>query len=168
MSLYLFSGVLAISIGLFFAYKRAVKGRKYRLDELRRPIVDLLDRGYESGFVVLQPVCSAGFVQFRKYVDDSGREGMELAIPIVDWSRPLVPPVRSFCERLNVSFFVEREDPKGEMEFAYADLERDSDKAYELAIEIFSLLLENPEEQRYFVMLENARSAHDISENDPG
>lgn len=64
----------------------------------------LLKRGYDGAFAIFTDRASGRFVQFRKYIDESGTVGLEMHFPRAPWSETFYSGVQTVLRRHQVAF----------------------------------------------------------------
>lgn len=137
---------------------RGMKGPAHTFETIRRPINDLLTRGYDGGFLIIDVSGKQCFLQLRKYVKTSRDYGIELAFPKAKWSDELFDSVIHFCDINNFHYSLSKKESKeDELDFLYIDFGQDISKAHNCVKRIFSEILGVSEKTKLFVRLENAR-----------
>lgn len=150
--LFLFFGALVLLV------LRAMKGPVHTLESIRQGISDLLLRGFNDGFLLIDMAGKKYFLQLRKYVRQSGEYGIELAFPNATWSSPFFKKTIALCDEYEQIYVLEREKmDKSEMEFLYVDFGKDVDRAHCFVKQVFLEVFDVEEDVRLFVRLENAR-----------
>lgn len=89
-------GFISIIIVIFLI--RASKGPAHTLESLERPIRDLLNRGYNGGFLIISISWSKCFLQLIKYIKAPGDFGIELCFPKAKWSIYLFDKFALYCK----------------------------------------------------------------------
>jgi hypothetical protein len=136
--------------------RRGVKGPARTIETIKQPIKDLLQRGFDGGFLIIDVSSSKYFLQLRKYINEPGDYGIELSFPIAKWSLNLSDKLTEFCNRCGIAYNLEKDENKGSLDFLYIDFGKDYKKAHEyvsrILLEVFDI---NPD-AKLFVRLENA------------
>ncbi len=132
-------GVAALLAALF-VYRRPRSSEHVEeigLADLERLITNLLQRGYDLGFLVLELPGEERFVEFSKYIKEGARQGIQLDFPLSPWSEPYYDQVKSLLESRRVEYTVQ-DTPNGPVrEFIQVDFGQDVPAAAVMAKEIF-------------------------------
>jgi len=145
--------ILFLIIAIIFMFCIS-KGPLYSLDKLEIPIHAILKRGYNGGFLVIQPIGSRFFLQFSKYILKKGIYGIELNFPKVSWSEQYYEELIKYCKEKGLLYKRQITDSKSE--FINIDLNQDIEKANLLTRHIFCEILQIDKNTRYSVLLENS------------
>lgn len=147
--------VLVFLLILFF--KRAVKGPKRTVKQLKRPIDDLLKRGFQGATLVIEHTSSPRFLQFAKYIHGKGVYGVEMGFPRAEWSKHYYDEVKAYCKLHEIRHIEETAgDGSDDMLFLNVDCGKNSKVAYELTSQILLSIFELTEADTFFVRLDNA------------
>lgn len=105
----------------------------------------LLRRGYKGGHVLLVDAPSGRSLRFRKYIRAKGDYGLELCFPTADWATEYWQRIQAHCEEVGLRNRVETEvmdgSPNGVL---LIDCERNTDRAYSLALTIWTEIFDLP------------------------
>ncbi|HID70189.1 MAG TPA: hypothetical protein EYP35_06965 [Desulfobacterales bacterium] len=145
-------------IALFvFLIRKAGKGPQHSLSSLRQPITDLLRRGYNGGFLIIDVSGSKFFVQFRKYINKPKDYGIELSFPQVERSGPYFDRLISICKEGNYDFEIVKEKQDNEsLNFLYVDFGQNISKAHNFVKIVIVDVFDLEEDVVLYVRLENA------------
>jgi hypothetical protein len=111
--------------------------------QLERYVEALLARGYPSGFMVIEAPSSPAFLQFMKYRNPGGGEGVRCDFPLAPWSRSVYENVRGLAAAMGAGTeVIPCEGDRSQVtEFLLIDFERDVPRAAEFARRFFSEVL---------------------------
>ena len=140
-------------VGVFLCIARFSKGPRRRLDQLGRPLVELLERGFDGGILIIDVAGREEFVQFRKYIRVGNDAGIELGFPRTDWSENYYEDVEAI---LGTTALELRKVDNG-MPFLLADFRTDVDSAYLCLRRILVEVYGSTPATVFHVLLENAR-----------
>ncbi len=144
-----------ICIGLLIL--RGVKGPAHTLESISKPIEDLLVRGYDDGFLIIDASGTNYFIQLRKYIITSDNYGIELSFPKADWSKNFFIQLIDYCDRSGIKYSLSKEDSmKNALEFLHIDFGKDVNKAHGLIKKIITEIFGLSKSTKLFVRLENA------------
>ncbi|WP_299946011.1 hypothetical protein [uncultured Microbulbifer sp.] len=149
--------VLFVLTAILFL-KEALKGPKRTLEQLHRPISDLLSRGFDGGFLIIEHSKTGRFIQFSKYVKSKESFGIELAFPKADWSKDCYSGVKSVCENFKLKVREDFSAGDGELTFLFADFDRDVDSAFEFSKTVFKDIFKINKTDKVHVRLRNAKA----------
>jgi hypothetical protein len=135
---------------------RGMKGPAHSLESLERPIKDLLKRGYDGGFLVIDISRSKYFIQLRKYINTPGDYGIELCFPNAKWSSQFFDKLIAFCIKEGIEYSIAKESANGSLEFLYIDFDKDSNRAHNYVKKILQEIFELDVNTKLFIRLENA------------
>jgi len=147
---------LLVVICIALLIVRGIKGPTHSLETLEMPIRDLLKRGYDGGFLIIDVSRSKYFIQLRKYINEPGLYGIELCFPNAKWSAKYFDELIDFCIKEGINYIITKENTNGPLEFLYIDFEKDVHKAHRYIKKIFIELLGVNENVRLFARLESA------------
>ena len=133
-----------------------MKGPVHSLNTLERPIKDLLKRGYDGGFLIIDISYSRKFLQLRKYIKSPGDYGIELAFPRAKWTVLTFDKLEKLCMESNFQYSIVKEVVNGPLEFLYIDFGRDFSKAHQVVTKILLEVFDVNSDVKLFVRLENA------------
>ena len=156
VNLLLFAIVL-ISVVLFI-YLTGRKGPIYTLESLQTPIDDLVERGVNGGYLVIDIVSTKSFLQFSKYVISKSNFGIELAFPKVAWSERYFGKLQDFCVSNRVRYWINAGTHEGECDYLRVDYGKDSRKAYEDAKRILREVFNVDDSTRYMFLIVRIRT----------
>jgi hypothetical protein len=148
--------VFVIAIIIFLFILRAGKGPARSLEELHKPIDELLKRGFDGGFLLINISYSKKFIQLRKYINSDDSFGIELVFPKAKWSSRFFDKIKNFCKDNDIHYLIRREKAKHTLNFLYVDFGNDSKRAYEIVKKILLDVFEIKENTKLFLRLENA------------
>ena len=144
-----------ICIGLLIL--RGVKGPAHTLESISKPIEDLLVRGYDDGFLIIDASGTNYFIQLRKYIITSDNYGIELSFPKAEWSKKFFIQLIDYCDRSGIKYSLSKEDSmKNALEFLHIDFGKDVNKAHGLIKKIITEIFGLSKSTKLFVRLENA------------
>ncbi len=105
----------------------------------------LLRKGYQRGHILITHGPSGRSLRFRKYIRDKGNFGIELCFPKMDWATEYWPMIQAFCEKAGRHYRVETETLDGSPnEVLLIDCEQETDRAYDLALTIWTRFFNLP------------------------
>ena len=113
-----------------------MKGVPRTLESIYGPMNDLLKRGYDGGFLLINISNTKRFLQVRKYINAPGKYGIELAFPKAPWSIPYFDSVCALCDRNGQPYTIAQDKFNGPLSFLYADFGKDVEKAFFMIREI--------------------------------
>lgn len=147
---------LLVIICVAFLVLKGIKGPAHSLETLERPIKDLLKRGYDGGFLMIDVSRSKYFIQLRKYINEPGKYGIELCFPNAKWSAKYFEKLTDFCIKESIDYLITEENKNGPLEFLYIDFDKDVQKAHKYIKKILIELFGFDENVKLYVRLENA------------
>ncbi len=153
------------TICFFLLIWRGVKGPSHTLKTIGGPISDLLKRGYNDGFLIIDISHSKYFLQLRKYIHSRGNYGIELHFPNVEWSERLFKKLTSFCKRAGIQYTIAEEKADIPIEFLHIDFEKDVFRAHNTIKNIILKVFKLDESVKLFVRLENATVDDELIDN---
>ena len=146
--------VLLIFIALFLIVSFIVsrRGIPRNLESSKRAIQDLLNRGFNGGFLVIKiRRNSEKFVQFYKYIEKNSY-GIVLSFPLVEWSKLYENKFRELCSKSNLKI-----DEKDKT-FLDVDFKKDIDLAHSFFKQLVTDVFNEEQDIKFYVNLENASS----------
>jgi len=102
--------IVLIGLTAFVVWARQIHSLRNRawsnlgVAGLERGLSILLKRGDDGGYVVFTEVATKRFIQFRKYIFDSGEVGLEMHFPRSPWSEPYYSEVQNLLRRQELAF----------------------------------------------------------------
>ena len=153
--------VSIIVLGVILLVLRASRGAQRDLASVRASIQDLLERGYDNGFLLIQIAFTNRFLQFEKYVTSSAESGVQMAFPRAKWAEPFFEAIREYCRLHKLDACVVNE---GMLDFLYVDFGKDIELACKSTIDILQDVFHVSQKTKLFMRLENA-SPHRILRN---
>jgi len=132
---------------------RATKGAPRNIDSLEAAIYDLLRRGYDKGFLLIQISDSGKFIQVRKYIKGPGDYGIQLAFPNAEWSQIYFDAAKEYCVKSGFNGYVAYD---GLLEFLYVDFGTNVENANRCIKGVLKEVLGVTPQTELFVRLENA------------
>lgn len=154
--------IFAIVVCIVLVIRRAAKGPTYTLKTVERPVKDLLKRGYNGGFLIIDIHRSKYFLQLRKYIHCPGIYGIELDFPNAKWSVHMFPKLIDYCEHHNISYRIGKEIADKPLEFLRIGFGKDADKAYKIITDIILQVFNLDEDVKLYAALENASTDDDL------
>lgn len=148
--------ILVIIICVVLLALRGIKGPAHTLETLARPIKDLLNRGYDGAFLIIDISSSKNFLQLRKYISAPGDYGIKLCFPNAKWSTQLFIKLREFCDRSGIKYTIAEEKANNPLEFLYIDFAKDFFEAHTYVKNILLEVFGVDKNVKLFVRLENA------------
>lgn len=149
--------VVALLITIVWFLREALKGPKRALEQLHRPISDLLSRGFNGGFLIIEHSKTGKFIQFSKYKKSKENFGIELAFPRADWSKGYYSRVKNICENYNLNVREDFSTGEGELTFLFADFNKDVDSAFKFSKAVFLDIFKINKTDKVHVRLRNAK-----------
>jgi len=149
-------GIFVFAIIMLLFILRAGKGPARSLEDLHKPIDELLKRGFDGGFLLINISYSKKFIQLRKYINSNNNFGIELVFPKAKWSLKFFDKIKSFCRDNNIHYLIRKEKAKHTLDFLYVDFGNDSKRAYDIVKRILLDVFEIKETTKLFLRLENA------------
>ncbi|WP_446011135.1 hypothetical protein [Candidatus Electrothrix sp.] len=136
---------------------RGFKGPTRSLETVKRPIQDLLVRGYNGGFLIIDVSGTNYFIQLRKYIISSNNYGIELSFPKAKWSEQFFRSLTEYCDLSQVKYSISKStEPHNELDFLNIDFGKDTHKAHNFVKTIITEIFGLKEDVELFVRLENA------------
>lgn len=154
LATYLALTIFAVAAVLVF--RRLSKGVRRSATELRRPIADLLKRGYDGGILIIQHTRSEIFLQFRKYIRSRGDYGIELGFPRAKWSEEYFSRLSDYCDDHGIDYILDPSEQAGPIQFLHVDFGQDYDRAYWFTKNVLRDIFNLSSEATYYVHLNNA------------
>ncbi|WP_231758912.1 hypothetical protein [Microbulbifer elongatus] len=148
--------VVVFALTVIWFLKEALKGPKRTLEQLHRPISDLLSREFDGGFLIIEHSKTGRFIQFSKYTKSKGKFGIELAFPKADWSKDYYSRVKDICENFDLNVREDFSAGEGELTFLFADFDKDVDSAFEFSKTVFKDVFKINKTDKVHVRLRNA------------
>ena len=119
--------------------------RGKEISDVKSWLAILLRRGYQGGHILIAHGPSGRSLQFRKYIRGKGDYGLELRFPKTDWATEYWPMIQAFCEKAGRHYRVEAESLDGSTnEVLLIDCEQETDRAYDLALAIWTRFFDLP------------------------
>ena len=147
---------LLVLIGLALVIWRAAKGPVHTSRTLDVPIQDLLRRGYNNGFLIINVHHTKHFLQLKKYIYKQGDYGIKLSFPNAKWSENLFVKLKNFCKDSAIDYSIGKEAAEEPLEFLHIDFGKDVAKAHSTVVNILLNVFELDDDTKLFVRLENA------------
>jgi hypothetical protein len=149
-------GLLMVVICVVLLVLRGIKGPEHTLESLERPIKDLLNRGYDNAFLIINISHSKNFLQLKKYIKEPGEYGIRLCFPNARWSNKFFKKLIIFCDRKAINYTITEENANEPLTFLIIDFTKDVEKANRYVKEILLEIFEVDKNVKLFVRLENA------------
>ena len=135
---------------------RATKGPTHTLETIDRPIKDLLNRGYDGSFLIVNIYRSKNFLQLRKYINAPDDYGIKLCFPNAKWSAQLFIKLKEFCDQNGIKYTIAEEKANKPLEFLYIDFAKEFFEAHKYVKNILLEVFGVNKNVKLFVRLENA------------
>lgn len=149
--------VILVVVCVVLLVLRGVKGPGHTLESISKPIEDLLVRGYDGGFLIIDASGTNYFTQLRKYIITSDNYGIELSFPKAEWSKDFFTQLVAFCDQNGIKYKISKDRSiQKPLEFLQVDFGKDANKAHALIKRIFIEIFGLSENAKLFVRLENA------------
>jgi len=148
--------ILIVSFCTYFLILRGMKGPAKTLEMLNKPIHDLLKRGYNGAYLMIDVSGMNYFLQLRKYIRIPGDYGIELCFPNAEWSSNFFKKLIELSEKEEVESSITEKNNDESLEFLCIDFKRDGDKAFQFVKRVLLQVFEVDKNVRLFVRLENA------------
>jgi hypothetical protein len=150
-------GIALAIIGVVLLILRGVKGPAKTLETIERPISDLLKRGYDGGFLLIDIARTKNFLQLRKYINKPDEYGIELCFPNASWSSGYFQQLKELCDNEKLKYSItEKKDSSESMEFLCIDFGKDAHTSYKFVKRILIEIFKVDVNVKLFVRLENA------------
>jgi hypothetical protein len=133
-----------------------MKGPAKTLKTIGKPISDLLRRGYNGAFLVIDVSHTKYFLQLRKYISAPGEYGIELFFPNAKWSINFFNKLIDLCENEKIRYSLTKKNDNEQLEFLCIDFAKNSHDAYSFIKRILLEVFEVNEDTKLFIRLENA------------
>jgi hypothetical protein len=121
--------VFSILIGSFLYFGNKPKIHKnISQDDLVKYLEVLLFRGYNKGFIIIRLPKDKKFkrfLQFRKYIEDKKKVGLQFAYPLSSWSKPYYEKLKAILKERKIKFEIEKTECEEVPEFIIIDLKKD-------------------------------------------
>jgi hypothetical protein len=150
------TGIVLAGICVFLLIVRGMKGPVKTLETIEGPIADLLKRGYNGAFLIIDISRTKYFIQLRKYINEPGMYGIELCFPNASWSINIFQKLIEFCKYEEIKASITKKNDKESLEFLCVDFGQDSQAAYKFVRRILLEIFKVDETAKLFVRLENA------------
>lgn len=155
IELYFIIFVIILALGYIF-FVRAAKGPKRSMSQLKRPIEDLLKRGFNGGTLIIDHAGSNKFVQFQKYIREKGDYGIRMDFPDASWSHSFVTPLKMYCDKKEIKTCTRSGVTEKELSFLEIDFGKDVDVSYAAVKHIFEEIIGLGGNEKYYILLENS------------
>lgn len=149
-------GVIIFVICAVLLVLRGMKGPAKTLETLEKPISDLLKRGYNGGFLIIDISHTKYFLQLRKYINAPGEYGIELCFPNAVWSNEYFKTLVDLCKNGGINYSIAKRNEKDALEFLCIDFAKDEHKAHKFVKRILLEVFKVDDDIKLFVRLENA------------
>jgi len=149
-------GIALAIIGIVLLILRGVKGPAKTLETIERPIFDLLKRGYDGGFLLIDIARSKHFLQLRKYINKPDEYGIELCFPNASWSSGYFQKLKELCEHEKIKYTIADKEDSESIEFLCIDFGKDAHASYKFVKKIMIDMFKVDKDAKLFVRLENA------------
>jgi len=148
--------ILVIAV-LFLLFKRASLGRAYSIEQIGRGIEDLVNRGFEDGFLVIELKGRKEFLQFQKQIETNGTWALECVLPCASWSQPYYGLVVNLADERGLQAHeIKNNDSNEVAKFLFIDFSKNVKSAQDFATSVFKDIYKVDEGQKYFIKLENS------------
>lgn len=134
-------------------WKKTGRGVYRPLSFVPLGISELLDRGFDGGFMIFKHENSEKFIQLSKWIKGNDC-GLELSFPIVAWSSGYADELKEFCKEEELKFKVTKGSDG--MEFIDINFSSNVTAAANCAEHILLSIFNIPESDSYYVQLEGA------------
>ena len=135
---------------------RGTKGPAHTLKSIYKPIDELLERGFDEGFLIITISYSKMFLQLRKYILNKKNYGIELVFPKAPWSVDYFDKIEKLCINSKIPYSIRKEVGKYTLDFLYVNYGKDSKKAYENIKQILTAVFSVNDNTKLFLRMENA------------
>lgn len=149
-------GITLAIIGGILLILRGVKGPAKTLETIERPISDLLKRGYDGGFLLIDIARTKHFLQLRKYINKPDEYGIELCFPNASWSIGYFQQLKELCGHEKIKYSITEKEDSESMEFLCIDFGKDAHNSYKFVKRILIEIFKVDMNVKLFVRLENA------------
>ncbi|RWX51695.1 hypothetical protein VU01_10971 [Candidatus Electrothrix marina] len=137
-----------------------MKGPAHTIDSIEKAIEDLLIRGYDGGFLIIDVSGTDYFIQLRKYILASGNYGIELSFPKAKWSEFFFTALVAYCDKAQINYTISKGDAsKEELDFLDIDFGKETHEAHNFIKNIITEIFGLKRDVKLFVRLENAALA---------
>ncbi len=131
-------------------------GLPRKQDDIKKIIKELIDRGFNDGYLLLTHAKTKYFLQFYKYAAIE-KKGIVLSIPVAKWSEPFIDKIKSYLDKEKIVYTLEvGGDGSSSMTFVDVDFLCDEYKAAVVVKYIFNDIFNVPESDNLYVRLLNA------------
>ncbi len=122
--------------------------RSNDFSEVKPWLAALLRKGYQGGHMHFSHEKPDRSLRFRKYIREKADYGLELCFPRADGAAAYWPQLKTYCEETGLRHRMEGQDSNGApWDVLLIDCEQDVDRAYDLALtiwtKIFHLSIDN-------------------------
>lgn len=100
----------------------------------------LFECGYDGATMILRDMGSERFVQFRKYIAEPGKMGLETHFPSAPWSREYYDSVLALLRKKAIAFEILTTNARPTTEFVHIDFGSDVTQAAAWTVEVFRLV----------------------------
>lgn len=124
--------IIAVLFAFWYLDRKPLILRKISQNDLNVHLRNLLNRGYDRGFMIIQIPQDKKFkrfIQFTKYIDSKKNVGLQLDYPLADWSMPYYEKLKLVLEKNKIEYGIEKTEEEGVPEFLVIDIEKDLKKA---------------------------------------
>lgn len=145
MTIYLIAAVLLLIFMLILI--SASRGVPHPANKLKTPLLDLLRKGYDSGYLKIRTdILSKKFLLIRKYIRDDNNFGLQFSFP--QYNKLYFGEVEEFCRSRGMKYEIKDD-------FLIIDFEKDwiglGTFCEEIFLDIFDVLAED----RVYTVLKN-------------
>jgi len=151
--------IVLISTIVFLFYLlilRGMKGPAKTIETIDRAINDLLMRGYDGGFLMIDIAHTSYFLQLQKYINSPGDYGIKFCFPNADWSRVFFQKMIDYTRKNEVEYSIMEKSETGSLEFFCVDFHKNTHEAHNFVKNILLNVFKVNEKVKLFVRLENA------------
>ena len=143
-------------VAVLFGLWRAAKGPRHTIDSLKRPIRDLLNRGFDGGLLFITVPGRQDFLQLVKRIERPGVYGIQVHFPRAAWSESYFEAVKAHAERNGLSIFETQVTGESPLRFLIVEFGKDPDAAHDFVQYVLREVFSANEKRGFFVRLENA------------
>lgn len=135
--------------------KKLSRGPARKIDQLRRPLEDLLKRGFDGGTLIIDHPKTGTFIQFKKYILEKDNYGIELFYPEVEWSKGFISEFKKWSRSNDLEVVEVYPGVDSPLHFYKIDFSKNTDSAFECVKGLFDVF-GVPNASDFYILLENA------------
>jgi hypothetical protein len=150
--------IIAVLFAFWYLDRKPLILRKISQNDLNIHLRNLLNRGYDRGFMIIQIPKDKKvkrILQFSKYIGKNKLVGLQFDYPLADWSKPYYEKLKSILNNNQIEFEIQKTNYEKVPEFIVVDIKKDIEKALYLSTLLLKELYGLSKEDTVELFMEN-------------